>query len=206
MLNLKSLFYKSKGHVVATSSKRGQTSLGPKSGGIFSISFWDEIYRVEQGQGIAKWKNVMDLTKKRTLEKAKSFGALQEPVVDLTRLEVDGEGNDGGNDGGVIHHDNIVVISLDQDLAQAFKRIVDTSINRTERLNMVNGIAQRLFTSDAKVIMVGRNLETKLGLPIPISKYLEELALSKTVKGVNIVRSKKNSEGKFSQIVVSEIR
>ena len=161
---------------------------------------------MEQGQGIAKWKNVMDLTKKRTLEKAKSFGALQEPVVDLTRLEVDGEGNDGGNDGGVIHHDNIVVISLDQDLAQAFKRIVDTSINRTERLNMVNGIAQRLFTSDAKVIMVGRNLETKLGLPIPISKYLEELALSKTVKGVNIVRSKKNSEGKFSQIVVSEIR
>lgn len=205
---LKKLFYNSKGTVIATSSKRGQTSLGPKSGGLFSISFWDELYRIEQGQGKPNWKSLMEETKKRTMNKASSFGAQQEPVCDVN------VGGDGGND--VIinnnndninnNNNNIVVISLDQEISDAFKKIVNTSYSRNDRLAMVDGIAQRLFTSDAKVITVGRNLETKIGLPMPISKYLEELALSKTVKGVNIVRASKNSAGKFTQITISEIR
>lgn len=200
---LRKLFYNSKGTVIATSSKRGQTSLGPKSGGLFSISFWDEIYRIEQGQGTPSWKSLMEATKKRTVNKASSFGAKQEPVCDVN---VDG---DGGND--VIinnnnNNNNIVVISLDHELSDAFKKIVNNSYTRNDRLAMVDGIVQRLFTSDAKVITVGRNLETKIGLPMPISKYLEELALSKTVKGVNIVRVSKNSAGKFTQITISEIR
>lgn len=201
---LKKLFYNSKGTVIATSSKRGQTSLGPKSGGLFSISFWDEIYRIEQGQGTPSWKSLMEATKKRTMSKASSFGAEQEPVCDV---DVDG---DGGNN--VIinnnnnNNNNIVVISLDQELSDAFKKIVNNSYSRNDRLAMVDGIVQRLFTSDAKVITVGRNLETKIGLPMSISKYLEELALSKTVKGVNIVRASKNSAGKFTQITISEIR
>lgn len=200
---LKKLFYNSKGTVVATSSKRGQPSLGPKSGGLFSISFWDEIYKIEQGQGTPKWKSVMEETKKRTMNKANSFGAVQEPVCNV---KVQGEDSVIIDGGGHNNNNNIVVISLDQDLSYAFKRIVNRSYSPNERFDMVSGIAQRLFTSDAKVIMVGRNLETKIGLPMPISKYLEELALSKTVKGVNIVRANKNSAGKFTQITVSEIR
>ena len=199
---LKKLFFNSRGTVIATSSKRGQTSLGPKSGGLFSISFWDEIYKIEQGQGIPSWKSLIEETKKRTINKASSFNAKQEPVYEV---KVDGENNvviDNGGNG----YDNIVVISLDQDLSEAFKKIVNDSYSRSDRLAMVVEIAQRLFTSDAKVITVGRNLETKIGLPMPISKYLEELALSKTVKGVNIVRAKKNNAGKFTQITISEIR
>ena len=200
---LKKLFYSSKGTVIATSSKRGQTSLGPKSGGLFSISFWDEIYRIEQGQGTPNWKSLMEATKKRTMNKASSFGAQQEPVCDIN---VDGDGGNNVIINNNNNNNNIVVISTDQELSNAFKKIVNNSINSSDRLAMVDGIAQRLFTSDAKVIMVGRNLETKIGLPMPISKYLEELALSKTVKGVNIVRASKNGAGKFTQITISEIR
>lgn len=199
---LKKLFYTSKGTVVATSSKRGQTSLGPISGGLFSISFWDEIYRIEQGQGTPNWQSLMEATKKRTMNKASSFGAKQEPVYDVN---VDGD-NDVIINNNNNNNNDIVVISLDQELSDAFKKIVNNSYSRYDRLAMVDEIVQRLFTSDAKVITVGRNLETKIGLPMLINKYLEELALSKTVKGVNIVRANKNSAGKFTQITISEIR
>ena len=199
---LKKLFYTSKGTVVATSSKRGQTSLGPISGGLFSISFWDEIYRIEQGQGTPNWQSLMEATKKRTMNKASSFGAKQEPVYDVN---VDGD-NDVIINNNNNNNNDIVVISLDQELSDAFKKIVNNSYSRYDRLAMVDEIVQRLFTSDAKVITVGRNLKTKIGLPMLINKYLEELALSKTVKGVNIVRASKNSAGKFTQITISEIR
>lgn len=202
---LKKLFCSSKGTVVATSSKRNQVSLGLKSGGLFSISFWDEIYRIEQGQGTPNWKSLMEATKERTMNKASSFNAKQEPVCEVN---VDGDNeviinNNNNNDN---NNNGIVVISLEQELSDAFKKIVNNSYSKNDRLAMIDGIVQRLFASDAKVIMVGRNLETKIGLPMPISKYLEELALSKTVKGVNIVRAGKNSTGKFTQITISEIR
>ena len=56
--NLKKLFYESKGTVIATSSKRGEVSYGPDGGGCFSVAFWDEMYRIEQGNGSADWKSV----------------------------------------------------------------------------------------------------------------------------------------------------
>ena len=77
---LKKLFYESQGTVIATSSKHGQPSYGSKEGGCFSVAFWDEIYRVEQGQGNADWKSVMEETRKRTL---RYTGNKQEPVFDI---------------------------------------------------------------------------------------------------------------------------
>ena len=71
---------------------------------------------------------------------------------------------------------------------------------------MISGIVGRLFDSNALVLMVGRDLKTNVGRPVNINKYLEELALSKRVKGINIVRTQKSNTGKFNQIVVSEIR
>ena len=66
---------------------------------------------------------------------------------------------------------------------------------------MVAGIVQRFFEANAQVLIVGRNLTTIIGRPTPINKYLEELALSKRVKGINIVRTEKGNNGKFEQIV-----
>lgn len=195
VMKLKKLFYESRGTVIATSSKRGQVSYGPKEGGCFSTAFWDEIYRVEQGAGNADWHSVIEATKKRTL---KYTNNKQEPIY---KVDVNGVVNN------VIPNPSPVVISAgDKELGEAFKQILSSSYSHNERWNMVSGIVQRLFDSDALVVMVGRNLTTNVGKPINISKYLEELALSKRVKGINIVRTKKNSAGKFSQIVISEIR
>lgn len=193
---LKKLFYESRGTVIATSSKRGQVSYGPKEGGCFSVAFWDEMYKIEQGAGNADWNSLIEATKQRTL---KYTSNKQEPVY---KVNVNGAPNPNPNP-----NPGPVIISVgEQELGEAFKQIVNPSYGRNERWNMISAIVQRLFDSNAQVIMVGRDLKTNVSRPTPINKYLEELALSKRVKGINIVRTNKNSSGKFSQIVVSEIR
>ena len=193
---LKKLFYDSRGTVIATSSKRGQVSYGPKTGGCFSTAFWDEIYRIEQGDGNADWKSVLEQTKKRTLDYTQNK---QEPVF---KIDVDGFNNNVNPPPPVP-----VVISVGaKELGEAFKQIVNPLHEKMHRLNMVGSIVNELFTSNAQVVMVGRNLTTKIGEPKSIRSYLEELALSKTVRGVNIVQAQKNSSGKYEYLVISEIR
>lgn len=193
---LKKLFYESRGSVIATSSKRGQVSYGPKEGGCFSVAFWDEMYKIEQGSGNADWNSLIEATKQRTL---KYTNNKQEPVY---KVNVNGSPNPDP-----VPNPNPVIVSAgEKELGEAFKQIVNPSYGRNERWNMISGIVQRYFDSNAQVIMVGRDLKTNVSRPTPINKYLEELALSKKVKGINIVRTNKNSSGKFSQIVISEIR
>ena len=185
--------------MIATSSKRGEVSYGPESGGCFSVAFWDEMYRIEQGGGSADWGAVLEATKKRTLQYTNNE---QEPVykVDIDGLNPNPQPNPQPNPSPVI------IAVGEKELGEAFKQIVNLSSSRAERLNMVNAIVRKLFDPDAQVFMVGRNLTTKIGEPMNITKYLEELALSKTVKGVNIVRANKSNTGKFNNLIVSEIR
>lgn len=197
VVRLKKLFYDSKGMVIATSSKRGQYSYGPNEGGCFSISFWDEILKLEQGQGTATWNAVLDAAKHNTLDLT---DGKQEPVFQINTETTSTQISEQPV------NNNVVIISMEQDLTTAFKKLVDNSYSRSNRLSMVESIASRLFTSDASVILLGRNLTTNVGGPTPIKKYLEELALSKTVKGLNIVKSHKSALGKYDLIYVSEIR
>lgn len=194
---LKKLFFESKGTVIATSSKRGQVSYGPKEGGCFSVAFWDEMYKIEQGAGIADWQSLIEATAKRTLQYTNNK---QEPAY---KVDINNVINNNVNN----NNNSVVVISAgEKELGEAFKQILNSNYSRNERWNMVSGIVGRLFDSNALVLMVGRDLKTNVGRPINISKYLEELALSKKVKGINIVRTQKSSTGRFNQIVISEIR
>lgn len=192
---LRKLFYESRGTVIATSSKRGQPSLGPKEGSCFSMAFWSEMWRVEHGAAKADWNSLLASTKDRTLE---DTGYLQEPAYEVNVNTIQN-----------ITQSNttpIVISAGDKELGESFRQIVNSSYTRNERLNMVAGIVQRFFEANAQVLIVGRNLTTIIGRPTPINKYLEELALSKRVKGINIVRTEKGNNGKFEQIVISEIR
>lgn len=195
--SLKKLFIDSKGTVIATSSKRGQLSLGPKDGGLFSIAFWDEMYRIEQGNGTPTWLAVMDGTKKRTLNYTHNE---QEPVAEVKV--------DGNNNNVIINNnnDNVNVIAIgEKELAEAFQRITSTSYTKPQRLGMIDDITNKLFDSSAQVVFLGRNLKTKIGLPKPIKKYLEELALSKTVRSINVVTAKKTNQ-KYNYLEITEIR
>lgn len=196
--NLRKLFFESRGTVIATSSKRGQVSLGPKNGGVFSVAFWDEMYRIEQGIGTPNWESLMNATVKRTQEVAKRFdGAQQDPVF---KVNINGYNSPNPNPNP---NPNPVIISVnDKDLGEAFKSFVSSS--RSQRMSMVESMKSRLFTSDAKVELVGMNLTTTVGYK-NIGAYLNDLSLNKNVKGINIVSTNK-SNGKYNYIVISEIR
>ena len=197
--NLKRLFYESKGTVVATSSKRDQVSWGGDKGGCFSIAFWDEMYRIGQGQGKPDWNTLLELTKKRTLT---SSDGKQEPVFTVNINGDNHVDNDHNND-----DNEVVVISVDDKaLGDAFKRLVNQSVGKLDRLERIApDILKRFFAANAQVALVGRNLTTVIDLTT-IENYVEELALSKTVKGINIVRTEKNQTGKYTKIVITEIR
>ena len=195
--NLRKLFFESKGTVVATSSKRGQTSLGPKNGGVFSVAFWDEMYRIEQGSGTPNWESLMSATVKRTQEVAHRYNAQQDPVF---KVNINGYNSPNPNPNP---NPNPVIISVnDKELGEAFRNFVSSS--RTQRMSMVESMKSRLFTIDAKVELVGMNLTTTVGYRT-IGAYLNDLSLNKNVKGINIVSTNK-SNGKYNYIVISEIR
>lgn len=194
---LKKLFYESKGTVIMTSSKRGQVSYGPREGGCFSTAFWDEMFRIEQGKGVADWETLLRATVSRTL---KSTNNKQEPAY---KIDIN---NSYANNITNISNNVVVISAGEKELGDALKQIVSPRYSRIERCNMIDGIVGRLFDSNASVLLVGRDLKTNVGRPSNIGSYLEELALSKRVKGINIVRATKGSSGKYSQIVISEIR
>lgn len=204
--NLKKLFFETKGVVVATSSKRGQVSLGPKEGGLFSIAFWDEMYKIEQGAGKPDWKSLLEGTQKRTLDYS---NGKQEPMF---QINVDGnpiivDDNNYNNNNNNNNVNPIVIVIGEKDLQEAFTRITNRKeFSPSKRLDMIGGIVTQLFDSNAQVVIVGRNLKTRIGMPQNIDKYLQELALSKTVRGINVVTSTKNNSGKFNYLEISEIR
>ena len=100
----------------------------------------------------------------------------------------------------------VVIVVNDEDLTNALKQITDLSYSPSTRLDKVSGVVDRFFTSNAKVVILGRNLTTKIGMPMDITKYLEQLALSKTVKGINVVKKVNGNNGKYNYIEISEIR
>ncbi|MBQ8362028.1 MAG: caspase family protein [Bacteroidaceae bacterium] len=197
---LRKLFFESQGTVIATSSKRGQVSFGPKEGGCFSMAFWDEIYNIEYKNGTADWEALMKATKKGTLA---STNGDQEPVYNVSLNTLS---NSNTTVVPTPTNPAPVVISVgDNELSGVFKQIVNPIYSHTERLNMVNGIVNRYFENETQVIMLGGNLTTKVGVK-NISQYLKALALSKTVKGINVVHATKTSGGKYNYLEISEIR
>nr|MDE5561288.1 hypothetical protein [Bacteroidaceae bacterium] len=175
-------------------------SLGTKDGGCFSIAFWNEVLKREFGDGKADWASLMDETIRGTLQYSSNK---QEPVYRIENNDVPAPIDNIST----VNNGNVVVIAVgENELREAFKQIIDPNSSNSERWDMVSGITGRLFAHNAMVTVVGRDLRTNVGQPVSIKEYLEDLALSKRVKGINIVRAKKNGNGKYSLIVVSEIR
>lgn len=196
---LRKLFLESQGLVIATSSKRGQVSYGPAEGGCFSMSFWDEIYNIEYKDGTADWVALMEATKKGTLA---CTDGKQEPIY---KVSLSSTNNQNLITSPTPNPTPVVISVGNNELSDLFKQIVNPMYSHTERLNMVNGVVNRYFENGTQVIMLGGNLTTKVGVK-NISQYLKTLALSKTVKGINVVHATKASSGKYNYLEISEIR
>lgn len=194
---LKKLFYESRGIVKATSSKVGQKSICVDRGGIFSMAFWNAMYRVEQKQAGSdvSWRALMDDTTQRTV---KDSSGRQTPICDVA---INGAPNPTPPGPSPI---NIVVTTDDKDLKDALALLLDRSVPVLARIDRVKGVLGKFFTENAHATVVGRNNIVKFK-PKPIADYLDELVLSKSVKGI-ILNGAEKVNGKYSNINVIEIR
>lgn len=193
---LKELFYNSKGTVAATSSKIGQQSAGLDRGGLFSLAFWSELYRIEQNQAGKEisWDNLLNATIQRTLRDSKNE---QEPVkeVNIVNPHVDPP---------FVTPVNVIVTNNDSELKNALITLLDKKVSPLSREEKIPGILRKFFTDGATVTVMGRNGNVKFR-PVLASDYLDELALSKFVKGV-IIKESEKINGKYSNINLIEIR
>jgi len=195
--NYKKLFLENTGTIIMTGCEKGQTSAGiDEIGGVYSSAFWDELASLGKGGIEATWAALTQSTKKQT---AYDTNNEQIPYTDLSGL------NNAGTATPPIGTTPVNVVSAgDQNLADVLKPLIDTSKSDGQRLAMVNEILNNYFTSDAKVVTVGRN-NVNIGGE-NIGDYLRRISINKRITGLVILSSSKGYGGKTSFIRVHEVR
>lgn len=193
---LRKLFYDSKGTVVATSSKVGQPSIGFDRGGLFSLAFWSEMYKIEQKQAGSdiSWDTLLDATIKRTLRDSQNK---QTPLKDVNVVS---------SHITPPFNEPIPVVDTnnDKELKNSLMTLLDKSISPLKREDKIQGIINKFFNPGATVTVLRRNGTVNFR-PKAAYDYLDELALSKSVKGL-IIKDCETKNGKYSNINLIEIR
>lgn len=201
--NYRKLFVESQGMVIVTSSKKGQTSLGGKrNGGLFTDQFFgNSLYAAANGQIPATWNDVLQ----NTYSLVKNLAAqvnnhLQEPYFEINT------NNAPSGSPVVTPNTNVTpVIAVDASFANELATLLDASHSEDWRINQANYLANKYFTSDAKVATVGRNGTTIIEYE-SARDFLRRIAVSKLISKMNVIKETTDSSGKRNYIKVQEIR
>lgn len=192
--NYRKLFLENRGVVAVTSSKKGQTSGGSKKiGGIFSYAFFEiGLYSACSGNISATWEKVLGQT-------ASALQGHQEPYYEI-KLKPNSTAPSS-----TPTPSPTPVIAAEPTFASELGTLLDGSHSEEWLNNQVNYLANKYFTSDSKVVTVGRNGTTILENE-SARMYLRRIAGSGNISKINVVKEKKDLSGKHSYIKVQEIR
>lgn len=201
--NLRKLFVETQGMVIVTSSKKGQTSLGGKrNGGLFTDQFFgNSLYEAAKGKIPATWNDVLQ----NTYGLVKNLAAqvdnhLQEPYFEINTNNAPSSSPD------VTPNTHVSpVVAVDSNFANELATLLDASHSEDWRLNQANYLANKYFTSDAKVATVGRNGTTIIEYE-SARDFLCRIAVSKLISKMNVIKETTDSSGKRNYIKVQEIR
>ena len=91
---------------------------------------------------------------------------------------------------------------MESTLANDLKTLLDKSNDIDNRLGQISGILSRNFTSNAKVMTLGRDMNTVVDYE-DAEDFLRRIAMSPFIQQVNIVEQ---NEGKSQLIKVHEVR
>ncbi len=194
--NYRKLFLEKKGTVVVTSSKKGQTSGGGKThGGLFSFAFFEiALYAACNGQIPAAWDNVLGTV-------TSVLTGHQEPYYEINLKPVPTSPAPTPTTAPA----PTPVIAAEPTFANELGTLLDGSHSEDWLNNQVNYLADKYFTSDSKVVTVGRNGTTILEHE-SARLFLRRIAGSGKISKINVVKEKTDSSGKHSYIKVQEIR
>lgn len=192
--NYRKLFLENKGLVAVTSSKQGQYSRGGKAhGGVFSYAFFEfALYEAcATGEIPATWQSVLGTVSSLIEE-------IEEPHVEINL-------NQNGTVPPVQSQPATPVIAVDSDFASELATLLDASRTDDWRINQANNLANKYFTTDAKVATVGRNGTTIIEYE-SARDFLRRISVSKLISKMNVIKETTDSSGKRNYIKVQEIR
>lgn len=187
----KKLFVESKGIVVATSSKKGQTSSGSPKGGLFSRALLEvALPQAINGNIPATWADVLQQTSSVISSRQEPYWeiSLQPATVATPTVEP-----------------QQAITAVDNSFAKELSDLLDKSRSVDWRLEQADWLAKKYFADDAKVATVGRNGSTVIEYELA-RDFLRRIASSTFVKQVNIIKESTNQQGKRNYLKVQEIR
>jgi len=202
--NYKRLFMESKGIIMATGCKLGQTSIAIKDGGLFSICFWDKLYAECSKGNNPSWQNILRETTKETMAQASRFREEQEPY-----FEIDINGTNVGGTTPVpiptppAPSNTNNHISTNTPLTNVLATILSKQ-DVSQRLNMIPQILNSHFPKGGHIVTLGRNLETVVDYE-EAPAFFRRIASSKKIVRINVIKEETASDG-LPYITVTEMR
>lgn len=199
----KRLFLDTKGCVMMTSSKAGQYSYSGKEGGVFCLLFWSimELVGDRTSNVQADWNYICELVKQSVAEidiHSKEGIVHQEPFYKcLVNSNNNGINTTRQTTRTITINNNTSTLSND------INSLLDQTLGVDQRLRNIDNIKKKHFTSDAKVIIKGRNMITNVGVE-DIDTFLKRIVLVPYIKQINIISE--DEAVKKSGIIVHEVR
>ena len=185
------LFLDSKGKVMMTSSKLGQYSWCGAYGGLFTNYLLDVLDAVGMNKITPTGNAVCKTTQEKTLAcNTLPGGAKQEPYFEV---KIAGEKS----------KDVVPPTPSTDNLYKALQVLVNHNYSKDERLDKIDIVLNKFFTSDAHVVTVGRNGTSRI-MYEDVMDFLRRLALSDNIKQINVLEGNGNEKNSF--ITVHEVR
>ncbi len=195
--NFRKLFFDKRGTVVYTSSKKGQTSGCLLDGGFFTNSFIEMMDYVGTGDIAPDWNQFVDYVKQATLQRSQNK---QEPYYEFYFADAA-----GGSPVTVAPNTNINNQFETPDRARKFfEGLLDNRNTMNDKLAIAENAKEILFSRDAKVRIVGKDMETTIGLE-DIDTYLSRVCMSRRIRSVHVIKQAVDRMDRFNYLVVQEI-
>lgn len=200
---LQKLFMGFKGAIIGAGCKKGEYSwINSKYGGFFTSGFFYEFGNSLK-KGDSDWN--------------KMFTNIQQSVLDLSK-RAPGVGDKGYVQTPIFRIDPYKKTVVDTPKEKRDKvvdkpkikdgirselvALADDKRSATSRINEISSVL-RAFTSDAKIITVGRDLETTMSVE-SASEYLNRISTAFRLKNFNIIE-KKEKDSKICYLKIHEI-
>lgn len=194
---LKQMFLSNKGHVMASSSKKGEVSWTYTNGGYFTIGFLDEFANyVNSNRSKYQWEELMQMVSNNVINRStcQSYASgitLQHPIwqIDLRPFNIHGPSTDIIEDGI-----RTVLIRLADDRNQS----------PTNRLAMKWDIRSKWFADDA--IVEQSSADGKVVFEHDdIDTYLLHVSTTFNLRNFNILEEKRGANGKITYLKLNEM-
>lgn len=196
--NYKTLFSKQKGTLVATSSKIGQVSgCDPFNGGWFTFSFFENIAQAVNGNITNSWETILSQAGNMTNEISLNSPNHnpQNPYYNLP----------GNALVPAPSTQNIQVVSVDNELEELIKPIINLEYSTEYRLSKAKDALKSCFASNSKVSTVARNGSTIIDYE-DAEAFLRRLSMSRRISQICILKVERDANGKITNLKVREIR